>query len=157
MPKKPQPLFHKILIVIGSTVVIVVFSPLILLVLLIYFLHRTIVYTGVWLFWLPRGKDVLFVYSDSTIWREYMLAEVLPLVKERAVVLNWSERNKWRKWSFKVRVFNTIGGDNAYNPLVVLFRPFDTQVFRFWPAFNEWKRGNTAPLNALVRELRMRL
>ena len=38
------------------------------------------------------AQDTLFIYSDSPIWREYMINEVLPLVHERAIVLNWSQR-----------------------------------------------------------------
>ena len=67
--------------------------------IVLHLLYKTTLYLLVWTLWLPRGKDILFVYSDSPIWRDYMTSEVLPLVHERAVVLNWSERKKWERWS----------------------------------------------------------
>ena len=88
------------------------------------------VYLLVWVWWLPKGKDVLYVSSDSPIWREYMETEVFPLVAQRAIVLSWSARSKWPRWSFAVRVFRTFGGGRNFNPMVVLFRPFGSKDFR---------------------------
>lgn len=59
----------------------------------LFFLYRITLYLLIWTLWLPRGKDILLVYSDSPIWQGYMASEVLPLVQERAVVLNWSQRS----------------------------------------------------------------
>ena len=54
------------------------------------FLYKVLLRILVLRYWIREGKDVLFVYSDSPVWREFMLNEVLPLVRERAVVLNLS-------------------------------------------------------------------
>jgi hypothetical protein len=87
-----------------------------------------------------------------------MTEQVLPLVEERAVVLNWSARNKWRRLSFPVHVFRTFGGDREFNPLVVLFRPFSpAKIFRFWAPFKDWKHGYTDPVERLRNELRLKL
>src|SRR6266404_233131 len=67
-------------------------------------------YVYIWSFWLTRGKDILFVYSDSPIWRDYMLSEMLPLVETRAVVLNWSERRTWKRWSLRALAFTFFSG-----------------------------------------------
>jgi hypothetical protein len=132
--------------------------PLVALVLSLWVLHRICLYLLVWALWLPRGKDTLFVYSDSPIWGDYMKAQVLPVIEERAVVLNWSERNKWRKWSFPAHVLRSFGGGQEFNPMVVLFRSFRrAQEFRFWPAFKHWKRGDTAPVERLRNELLIKL
>ncbi len=144
---------------IAVTVVLLPISvPLLAIVLLLFGLHRIVVYLLVWAAWLPRGRDVLFVYSDSPIWQEYMIQQVLPLVRERAVVLNWSERSKWPKWWLPAHVFRTFGGEKEYNPLVVLFRPFcRAKRFRFWPAFKDWKHGHSDAVEQLTNDLRMRL
>jgi hypothetical protein len=63
---------------------------------------------------------VLLVYSDSPIWQEYITTQVLPLVRERAVVLNWSVRKKWSRSSLAFAVFHHFGGASDFNPLVVL-------------------------------------
>ena len=131
-----------------------VWLPLILVVLGIFLVHRVLVYILIWLLWLPRGKDVLFVYSESPIWKEYMLGEVLPLVDKRAVILNWSERARWQRWSLGVQVFHALAGDREFNPLVMVFRPFHlARKYRFWRAFKAWKHGDKEPIAKLRQEL----
>jgi hypothetical protein len=104
--------------------------------------------------WLPRGKDVLVVLSESPIWHEYMLAEILPPVQHRAVVLNWSERKRWPRWSFARHVFRTFKGERNFNPLVLVFRRFRrAKVFRFWQPFQEWKHGHKESVEGLKRQL----
>src|SRR2546430_3467987 len=92
--------------------------PLALLAIVLHILYKITLYLLVWVIWLPRGKDILFVYSDSPIWRDYMATEILPLVQDRAVVLNWSERKKWRRWRLGVAVFHHFAGGREFNPLV---------------------------------------
>jgi hypothetical protein len=128
--------------------------PLAALSLILFALHRAVLYALIWLMWLPKGKDVLLVYSDSPIWHEYMMEEIVPLAGERAILLNWSERGRWPWWSFKAHVFRSCGGGRDFNPLVVFFRPWRrARVFRFWSAFKGWKRGYTGPLERLKEEL----
>jgi hypothetical protein len=113
-----------------------------------HFLNKVVVYLLVWVWWLPKGKDVLFVPSDSPIWKEYRETEVFPFVAEIAIVLSWSAHSKWPKWSFAVRVFRTFGRGRNFNLMVVLFRPFRrARIFRFLPAFQERKHGNSASVN----------
>jgi len=135
-------------------VVLPLVLPLALVTLALYLPYRIALYMLVWALWLPRGKDILLVYSDSPIWHDYMVSEILPLVRERAVVLNWSERNKWPRWSFHVHVFRAFGGHREFNPLIVLFRPFSrAKTFRFWLPFKDWKRGYKEPVERLRGEL----
>jgi hypothetical protein len=143
---------------LGQVIFIVVLLPLVLPLALFavanHLLYRALLYLLVWALWLPRGKDILFVYSDSPIWHEYMATQVLPLVQERSVVLNWSERKKWSRWSLGVAVFHNFGGAGDFNPLVVLFQPLrQARVFRFWSAFKDWKRGYKEPVERLRQEL----
>ena len=128
--------------------------PLVLISVTLYLAHRIALYMLVWVLWLPRGKDILVVYSDSPIWHEYMTTQILPLVQERAIVLNWSERNRWPRLSFRAHVFHTFGEGRQFNPLVVLFRPFRrARIFRFWLPFKDWKRGYREPVERLRQEL----
>jgi hypothetical protein len=83
-----------------------------------------------------------------------MLSEMLPLVESRTVVLNWSERGTWKRWSLRVLAFRFFSGQKAFNPLIVVFRPFRlAQKFRFWPAFREWKQGNKQAVEKLKLEI----
>ncbi len=128
--------------------------PLALLGLILFYLHRLALYILVWLLWLPRGRDVLFVYSDSPIWHDYMAEQVLPLVSKRAAVLNWSERKSWSRWSFAAHVFHAFGGSRDFNPLVVKFALLRrARYFRFLPAFKDWKHGDTTSVEQLRQEL----
>ena len=80
--------------------------------------------------------------------------EVRPYCPERAMVLSWSARSKWPKWSFAARVFRTFGRRRDFNPMVVLFRPFRrARISRFLPAFQEQKHGNSASVEQLRRDL----
>jgi hypothetical protein len=144
--------------VAAMVVFLPIIVPLALVLLVLYGLHLIALYALVWLLWLPSGKDVLLIYSDSPIWHDYMTTQVIPAVKDRAVILNWSERSKWPKWSLSVHVFRTIGGGRDFNPMVAVFRPFQrARVFRFWSAFKEWTRGNTEPVNRLREDLLLTL
>ena len=143
---------------LGNAVLVILILPIALpLVLLAFAPHlllRAVLYLLVWLLWIPKGKDVLFVYSDSPIWREYMTSHVLPLVQERAVVLNWSERSKWSPWSLKVSVFRAFGGSREFNPMIVKFQLFrKAKILRYWSAFQDWKRGYTEPVESLNHQL----
>jgi len=131
---------------LGNAVLVILILPialpLALVALALHLLLRAVLYPLVWLLWIPKGKDVLFVYSDSPIWREYVTFHVLPLVRERAVVLNWPERSKWSPWSVKVSVFRAFGGSQEFNPMVVKFQLFrKAKILRYWSAFQDLEAG----------------
>jgi hypothetical protein len=154
MTRQKEPLSGRLGKVALLIVLLPILLPLALITIPLYLLYGCALYVLVWMLWLPKGKDILLVYSDSPIWKEYMATEVLPLVQERAVVLNWSERSKWPWWSLEVDVFRRFGGSREFNPLVVFFPPFRrAKVFRFWSAFKDWKRGYREPVERLRQEL----
>ena len=128
--------------------------PLAIIAITLHLLYRVVLYLLVWSLWLPKGKDILLVFSDSPIWHEYMTTEVLPVVQDRAVVLNWSERKTWDRWSLAVAVFRHFGGVREFNPMILLFRPFHAaRAFRFWEAFKAWKRGYGGHVDRLRQDL----
>lgn len=123
--------------------------PLLLVSWLVYSICLHIV---IWVWWCARGRDVLFVYSDSPIWREYLETTVLPRITRRAIVLNWSERKRW-KVSLATMAFRHFGGHREFNPLAVVFRPLRlTRAFRFWKPFKDFKHGNSQSLERLQSE-----
>ena len=132
-------------------------SPLMIAVvvaaILFYVLSALCLYVAVWFCWCRRGRSVLFVYSDSPIWREYVEERILPRLGERAVVLNWSQRKRWRG-TLPVLVFRFFGGSRDFNPLAVVFRPLRfARRFRFHEPFREYKHGKTESLARMEREL----
>lgn len=97
---------------------------------------------------------MLLIYSDSPIWHDYIVNEIAPLVADRAVVLNWSERRPWRWWSLAVNVLRSYGRGRDYNPVVLLFRPLRrTRAFRFWSAFQDWKHSYPESVERAKQEL----
>ena len=131
----------------------ILLSPLILVGAILYGLSGLVLYVAIWLGWCLRGRHVLLVYSDSPIWHEYIEKEILPRLAGRAVVLNWSERKRWKN-SLAVLTFRRFGGWRAFNPLVVVFRPFQcAKVFRFFEPFQEFKHGNSEKVEKMKTEL----
>src|SRR4029434_4504982 len=106
---------------------VVLFSPVILLlvvgILALFVLTSGCLHILIWIFWCARGRDVLCVYSDSPIWHDYIEQRLLPPIRHRAVVLNWSQRKRWRP-SLARTAFHHFGGNREFNPLAVVFRPF---------------------------------
>src|SRR4051812_24296772 len=116
MARDKEPLSRRLLQATFLIVLLPLLIPLIVLVLVLFLLHRAALYALVWILWLPSGKDTLVIYSDSPIWHDYMTQQILPFVEERAMVLNWSVRKKWHRWSLPVQIFRSFGGRYAFNP-----------------------------------------
>ena len=107
--------------------------------------------TVVW--WLPRGRRIIFVYSNSPVWQDYVEKNILPRLPANAAILNWSERSHWPFWSVAVWTFNVYGGSREFNPLGIVIRPWRTpKRFRFWRAFRDFKHGNSGTLHRVEQE-----
>jgi hypothetical protein len=151
---RPEKVVKLVLLVAVFLILSPVVIPIVLLAFLPYLALRLGVHFLILLTWLPKGKDTLLVYSQSPIWHDYMTTQILPLVKDRAIVLDWSERKKWRNYSLPVLAFRLLGGYRNFNPLVIHFRPFRrAKLFRFWSAFKDWKHGKTDAVEQLRRDL----
>jgi|GEM_PF-2809985 len=95
-------------------------SPFILL----WGIYRFVLHLCVVIFWLRRGKRILFVYSDSPNWKEYIEGNILPRIVDQAVVLNWSERSRWERGSsLAAFCFRAYSHGSDFNPMAVVFRP----------------------------------
>ena len=130
---------------------LIVFSPFLVAAVLVYFLWGMLLYTSIWLTW--QRRLVIFVYSDSPTWKEYIEREILPPVKNRVVILNWSERRKWKN-SLAVLAFRYFGGHRDFNPIAMVFRPFRfVKTYRFFKAFQELKQGDSRAVEELRQEL----
>jgi hypothetical protein len=134
--------------------VLLLLSPLLLPLFLIVAVARVIgalaLHLLTLLVWIPAGRRVLFVYSDSPVWKVHLETEVLPRLPSTAAVLNWSERSRWSRWSLSVWLFRFYAGTKEYNPLGIVVRPFwGPKLFRFWRAFRDSKHGKHEPLRTL--------
>jgi hypothetical protein len=133
---------------------IVLLIPIVLALILAGLAYSALLTVLVWLIWCTRGTDTLIVYSDSPNWREYMLENILPRVQHRAVVLNWSERRLWKRYSLPVVLFHWFAGSREFNPVAIVFRPLQVpRTFRFWKAFRANKHGDGSLLRDVERHL----
>ena len=135
---------------IRLTLVVLVCIPLVPPLLLAYGLYALLLHVLLWIVWGLAGKRVLFVYSNSPVWQSYIEGEILPRLPHGSVVLNWSERRSWRRWSLAAAVFHCFGGRREFNPLAIVVRPLRwVRVFRFWRAFRDAKHGNRHALHQM--------
>ena len=126
-----------------------------LLMLLLYLPALFVVHLLVWLLWLPKGRWGVMVYSNSPNWQEDVEQTILPAVRGKLVVLNWSERRQWRNelavWCF--RLVNW-GGRRNFNPMAIVFRPMrPLKTVRMFNAYRDAKHGNTRELETKKCEL----
>ncbi len=128
-------------LIVVASVLLIVMLPLLLLT---YAIYSAVLYVVVWLAWCTRNRNVLLVYSNSPNWQNYIETELIPRLPENTIVLNWSERRSWPRFSLQVWVFRHFGGSREFNPMVLVFKPFHwTRDFRFWQAFRSYKHGKT--------------
>lgn len=126
--------------------------PITIVALVVATVKSVVLYLAIWVWWCGRGKDVLFVYSNSPLWRDRVMLSYLPLLDDRVVVLNWSERKRWRL-SLAREAFYHFRGTAEFNPLAVQFRPLrPTKVFRFWRGFQDQKHGSPQRLQTVERD-----
>lgn len=122
------------------TCLVIILAPILIAVMLSYLLWGAILHIAMWVTW--RKQSVLFIYSDSPTWKEYIEREILPHIQDRAVILNWSDRRNWKN-SLAVLTFRYFGGDRNFNPIAIVFRPFRlVKIYRFFQAFQEFKHGD---------------
>ena len=127
-----------------------VLIPLLLCILAAYLVITGLLYVAVWLFWNTRGIRLLYVYSNSPNWKEYIETTILPRLPEQRIILNWSERRFWGKFTLASMAFRHFGGYREFNPVAIVFHPFRrVKVFRFFEAFKDKKHGKTETLKKL--------
>jgi len=102
-----------------------------------------------------QGRRCLFVYSESPNWQAYCEENILPRIRDRAVVLNWSQRRLWNDESpWEARYFRRFGGDRKFNPMALVFcKRGRVKAVRFHQAFLDLKHGKGSALRKAEAEL----
>ena len=101
------------------------------------------------------GKYILFVYSESPNWQEYIEENIIPCIKTKAVLLNWSKRSEWKKRKpLEAKALLHWGGDSEFNPMAIIFvSGWKVQTIRFYQAFKDFKHGKSKLLREKEEEL----
>lgn len=123
-------------------------------------------------------KRGIVVYSNSPNWQQYIEQRWIPLLAEKVVVLNWSDRSRWGD-DVEVALFRRLG-DREFNPAAIVFKqlhgvstlslwlhairtldfagivaPYRSrlEIIRFFKAFRDYKHGKSQALVAAERKL----
>lgn len=149
-----------------KTAIWILLSPLILLIVL-FALPCLALFgvfnflRGVWLRfrfqrkWGRSGKSILFVYSESPNWQDYIENEILPKLTPHAITLNYSKRAEWdRDKPLEAKVWEQWCGSREINPIAILIpNRGNVKTIAFYQAFRDFKHGKDRLLRQKEREL----
>ena len=141
---------------VWNSLILIVLVPLLIVlvpvILMVYLLETALLHVVVWLMWSSRGIELVYVYSNSPHWQEYIEKNILPRLPSQAIVLNWSERKTW-KFNLSTIVFWHFSGYREFNPMALVFRPFRwVKTFRFFKPFRDFKHGKPEALHKMEGE-----
>ena len=104
--------------------------------------------------WRRSGVRGVLVCSDSPHWKAHVEEHWLPKVGGQMIVLNWSQRKRWRFSLASEIYWHYCGQNQNYNPAAVILRWFRKPlVFRFFYAFRDARHGNRDALERLEKQL----
>ena len=107
------------------------------------FAHRFWLKVRFWLRHGRKGKIILFVYSDSSNWKDYIERNLLPRIETHSIILNWSKRREWgSRMQLETKLFDHWAGPGEFVPVAVLFSPVGkARTFRLWQLSENPKHG----------------
>ncbi len=145
---------------------LVVLSPLIAVALMVFLPYLAVngVFNfckGCWLRmrfqikWGSKGKNTLFVYSESPNWKDYIEREIIPKLSPYAVSLNYSRCAEWKhKKPLEAKIWKHWGGAREFNPMAVVIPDRGkVKTVRFHQAFRDYKHGKDHLLRQKEAEL----
>ncbi len=144
----------------------IVLSPLVLLILIIALPYLALCgvfnqLRGTWLRsrfrrkWGRTGKTILFVYSESPNWQDYIEKEILPRISPHAITLNYSKRADWKRGKpLEAKVWEQWCGGREFNPVAILVpNRGKVRTIAFYQAFRDFKHGKDRLLREKEEEL----
>ena len=107
------------------------------------FAHRLGLKVRFWLRHGRKGKRILFVYSDSSNWKDYIETNILPRIEDHAIILNRSQRREWgSRMQLETKLFNQWAGPGEFVPVAILFSlTGKVRTFRLWQLSENPKHG----------------
>lgn len=129
--------------------------PLAAVALVSWGAYAAVVVIGVSIWWIPRGRRFLVVYSDSELWQSYFRDEVAPAFGASARVINHSrDGGTCRWWDLGWAAYRLCGGARNHLPIVVRFSAFGPwKSIRFYRAYKLAKGGEPADLERAKQAL----
>lgn len=137
-------------------------SPFILICLLIYFGFKIKKYylrkkllQKLQQEWFSKGKRIFFLYSDSKKWKDHFEKKVIPKIKKKAVICNWSTRFEegWDEKNINYQVFKLFKPLGSFCPLAIVFLPDGKiKTFQFYELYIKKLKSNTPEYDRMEKE-----
>jgi hypothetical protein len=144
------------LVVIPAIALLVALTPLWIAIWL-YYLVRTLALFSIWRHKHGRhGRIFLAVYSDSQKWESHFQNEIIPLLGNRAFVVNISVTPTWKASHSIERLAHLHwGGREAHTPIVIYFPHWGrVREVRLYDAYLALaKSGDESALHAQMQKL----
>lgn len=105
--------------------------------------------------WWPRGKYVLFLYADSKKWKDYFEEQLLPKIRDRAIICNWSTRHKngWDQSTLEAKILRLWGPLGYFYPLAIVFLPSgEVKTFQFYAPYIKMLKSGGEEYKNLEKE-----
>ena len=149
--------FHVVGIVAAGLFALLV-SPLLIGAWLFRMVYGCVLAVAWWVKHGRLGRRFLVVYSNSPKWAAFFAEEVVPLLAEKAVVVDITNDPTWKSsCSLERQAHLHWGGRLEHTPIVIHFRHASrAETVRFFKAFQLLQRGDSSQLNsqlAKVQEL----
>jgi hypothetical protein len=150
MMQRPKSILANIVIFVLA----VLLSPLIVAGFVAYGIYTALLYLTIWAVWCRNGPRVFISYSRSPHWQERFENVLIPQLPSSSIIVNWSDRKTWPRFSLRTLAFEHYLGNIAHTPSVIVFKPLRrAQVFRFFEAYKIFKHGNDVPVLELESAL----
>jgi hypothetical protein len=88
--------------------------------------------------WFSKGKHIFFLYSDSKKWKEYFEQELIPKIRDKTAVWNWSTRHKdgWCDDIIEAKILKLYRPLGYFCPLAIVFMPNGgVRTFQFYTPY----------------------
>ena len=133
-------------------IAVILLSPFFLLYLLVKALIRAYIRVRLTTKW-PSDKYILFVYSESEHWAPYIEQNLLPSIREYAIVINRTKQKNWKSDFHIEKQALELWSHIEANPIAIVFKPYKkVRTFHFFEAFRDFKQGKEAKLNSISQE-----
>lgn len=105
--------------------------------------------------WQREGKSILFVYSESPNWQDYIEHAILPKLSPHAISLNYSRRAEWKKNKpLEAKIWEHWAGKREFNPIAIMLPDRGkVKTIPFYQAFRDLKHGKDHLLRQKEEEL----
>ena len=108
--------------------------------------------------WFPKGKYILFLYSDSKKWKDYFEKDLTPKIQDKAYIWNWSTRQKdgWNEDIIEAKILKLYRPLGYFYPMAIVFLPSgDIKTFQFYTPYVNMLKSGKDEYNKLEKEFLM--